>query len=172
MIILRMILITGNRYGFSLLELIVVAGIISCIAAIGSISFHSHLSETILKTSAQDIESTLILARRLAITKREIYRVVFQPDKCKYWIQDSRGYRVEGVAYLGKGISFNNPKIGKLGEEDGIVEAGIPDDAFSFYPEGTAEGGSIYLKDKKSDSWYTITIIPTTGNVRIYQGKH
>lgn len=169
---LKMISTTGNPDGFSLLELIVVVGIISCISFVGSISFHNHLSETILKTSAQDIASTLLWARRLAITKRGTYKVVFQPDKGKYWIEDSKGNKVEGVAHLRKEVVFDNPELGKWGEENGLVESGISDDAFSFYPQGTAEGGSIYLKNEKSGSWYTITILPTTGRVKIYQGKH
>jgi len=175
----RMILITGklrlkssSPQGFSLLELLVVLGIISSITLLSSLSFHRHFSETLLKTSAQEIASTLIWARRLAITKRQLHRVVFQTQRKKYWVEDNTGKQVEGVAYLKRGIIFADPELNKWGEENGLVESGILDDAFSFYPQGTAEGGSIYLREENGDNWYTVTVVPTTGKVRIYPGKH
>jgi Tfp pilus assembly protein FimT len=173
----RMISITGklrlrSSPSFSLLELLVVLGIISSLTLLGSLFFYHHLSETLLKTSAQEIASTLIWARRLAITKRQSHRVVFQTEKKKYWIEDNRGKQVEGVAYLKRNIVFADPELNKWGEENGLIESGILDQAFSFYPQGTAEGGSIYLREKNGDNWYTITVVPTTGKVRVYPGKH
>ena len=168
----KMILITGNFSGFSLIELIVAMGLISSIIFLGSLHFQSHLSQTLLKTSSQEVASTLRWARRLAITKRQPHKVVFQPQTGKYWIENAKGEKVEGVVCLKKRIKFANPELGKTGEEDGLVEAGIPDNAFSFYPQGTAEGGSIYLKDSEKGNWYTVTITPTTGGVTIYEEKH
>jgi len=49
---------------------------------------------------------------------------------------------------------------------------GIDDDSLSFYPPGTAETGSIYLKHEDSGRWYTITISSTTGYIRVYPQKH
>ena len=167
-----MILTTGNSSGFSLLELIVVIGIILSVTVTGSLYFKNHFSGTLLKASAQEITSTLIWARRLAITKREPHRVVFHPQKKKYWIEDMKEIKVEGVNYLKKRIIFANPELGKWGEKNGLVEAGVPDNAFSFYPQGTAEGGSIYLQDGENKKWYTITITPSTGVITIYPEKH
>ena len=161
----------GSFFGFSLIELIVVVAIISSIMFAGSLYFQNHLSGTILKTSAQDIASTLLWTRRLAISERKSYKVVFHPGKGKYWVEDTRGQRVEGIAYLNRKVRFADPELGKWGEEDGIVEGGVWDNSFFFYPQGTAEGGSIYLRDGKNN-WYTITIAPTTGGVRVYPEKH
>lgn len=149
-----------------------VIAIISSIMFLGSLYFKNHLSETLLQTSAQELASTLRWARRLAITKRKTHKVVFEPQKSKYWIEDVENRKVEGVGYLKKKIVTANPQLGKYGEENGIVEAGIPDNALLFYPQGTAEGCSIYLKEEKVDKWYTITVIPTTGVVNIYPEKH
>jgi len=168
----RMISTTGKKISaFSLAELIVVLGIIFSLIFAGSLYFQNHLLKTSLKTSCQDIESTILLAKRLAITKRKIHKVKFQPERGKYWIENSEGEKVEGVNYLREGVTFSNPELRKWGEKDGIVEAGYPDNAISFYPQGTAEAGSIYLKDRKNN-WCTITILPATGNVRIYWEKH
>jgi len=154
-------------------EFIVVLAIISGIVAMATLSIRNFLSETYLKSSTQDLATTLRLARRLAITKRETYRVVINTPKGKYWIEDAKENRMEGVGYLKSGIIFADPNLDKMGEEDGIVEFGYwDDDAFSFFPQGTAEAGSIYLKDERNGNWYTITIVPTTGRVNTYPNKH
>ena len=166
-------LIKLNLLGFSLVELIVVLAIISGVTIIGTLSTQNFLSETYLKSSAQDLAITLRSARRLAITKREIYKVVIAPSQRKYWVEDIKENRVEGVGQLKSGIIFANPNLGKMGEEDGIVEFGYwNDNAFSFFPRGEAEAGSIYLKDERNGNWYTLTIVPTTGKVSIYPYKH
>jgi len=167
-----MISTTGKWSGLSLIELIVAIGIISSIILLGSLYFKNHFSETILETSAQELASTLLWARRLAITKRKVHKVVFEPKRRRYWIENEDDGKVDRAIYLKKGVMPADPELGKWGEEDGIVEAGVPDNAFLFYPQGTAEGGSIYLKEEGSKKWYTITLVPTTGDVRIYQGKH
>jgi len=166
-------LIKSNFLGFSLVELIVVLAIISGVTVVATLSTRNFLSETYLKSSAQDLSVTLKLAHRLAITKREIYKVVIVPSQRKYWIEDIKENRVEGVGHLKSGIIFADPELDKIGEEDGIVEFGYwNDDAFSFFPQGAAEAGSIYLKDKRNGNWYTLTIVPTTGKVSIYPYKH
>ncbi|MBE0478575.1 prepilin-type N-terminal cleavage/methylation domain-containing protein [Candidatus Aerophobetes bacterium] len=163
---------TGKLSGFSLVELIVVIGIISSIVFAGSLYFQHHLSQTLLKTSAQELASTLMLARRLAITKRKVHKVVFEPQRRIYWIEDEDNIKVERTVHFKKGVGPANPRLGKWGEENGIVEGGLPDNALLFYPQGTAEGASIYLKEEGSGKWYTITVTPSTGAVKIYTGKH
>jgi len=163
---------TGSPVGFSLVEILVVVGVISSVTLVCSLHFQNHLSGALLKTSAQELVSTLSWARRLAITKRQTHKVVFQTERGIYWIEDKDGARVEQVAHLKKGIVFANPGLGKWGEADGLVETGIPDDAITFYPQGTAEAGSIYLQDQDNKKWYTVTITPTTGAVIIYARKN
>lgn len=164
--------ITGKLSAFSLIELIIVVGIISSAMVAGSLQLRHRLSETFLKTSAQELASTLIWARRLAITKRKIHKVVFEPERGMYWIGDEDNRKADKVVYFKKGIELANPELGKWGEENGIVEAGIPDNAIFFYPQGTAEGASIYLKEKRANTWFTITVTPSTGAIKIYAHKN
>lgn len=156
-----------------MIELIVVLAIISAIIAVSIPSIGNFLSSHRLKDSAEDIVSTLRWARRLAITKREVYRVVFNPKKRKYWVENKEGNVLEEKRSLEENIIFADPKLYKRGEEDGIVEFDNPDDnSFSFYPQGTAEAGSIYLQGKGNRKWYTITIASTTGYAKVYPEKH
>jgi prepilin-type N-terminal cleavage/methylation domain-containing protein len=159
--------------GLTLIELIVVLGVVSVVVFWGILSLGSFLSQSRLKNSAEDVASTLRWARRLSITKRREYRVVFEPVRRKYWIEDEEGMVIEGKHLLLENVIFADPGLWKKEEEDGIVEFDDPDDDnFSFYPRGTAETGSVYLKNKDSGKWYTITISSTTGYIRVYPKKH
>ncbi len=109
----------------------------------------------------------------MAITKRKEYRVIFNPQRSRYWLEDKEGNITGERRSLQENIVFADPELNKMQEEDGIVEFDNPDDSgISFYPQGTAESGSIYLKEKEGERWHTITITASTGYARIYPEKH
>ncbi len=156
-----------------MIELVVVLGVVSVVIFLGILSVSNFLSRSRLKNSAEDIASTLRWARRLSITKRREYRVVFEPTRRKYWIEAKEGIVIEGKHSLLENVVFADPELWKREEEDGIVEFDDPDDgSLSFYPQGTAETGSIYLRNEDSGNWYTITTSSTTGYIRVYSEKH
>lgn len=156
--------------GFSFLELIVVVGIIGVVSFFSFIEAQEFTEKTKLSSTSREIDSVLRLARSLSLTQRKIYRVIFLPQKGEYFLEDETG-RVELKRKILPGVIFANPSLGKKGEEDGVVEFGREDGAFVFYPKGTAEGGSIYLKLQERERWCTITLSPT-GYIRIYFKKH
>jgi len=169
--ILRMMLITGKS-GFTLIELVVVIAVISLVSFLAIFSTGDFLSKTRLQSSAENIAATLRQARRLTITQRKEYKVVFDLKRKSYWIEDKEGSIWKKGNKLEKNIIFADPCLGKWGEGDGIVELDDPDDdSFLFHPEGTAETGSIYLQSEDSKKWYTVTIA-LNGYVRVYPEKH
>jgi len=162
-----------SNTGLTLIELIVVLAIISAVVAFSVLSLKNFASERYLKTSARDLASTIKWARRLAITKRKPYRVVFSSSDDRYWVEDDESNKIGRSWQLKRGVHFSNPRLGKKGEEDGIVEFDHPEDgALSFYSRGTAETGSIYLQEEGKGRWYTLTVAGITGYVRIYPEKH
>ncbi len=159
--------------GFTLIELIVVLGIMTLTLALFAHLTVNFLAATRLKESAKDIATMFRLARRLAITERGECRVVFDSEGRCYWIEDEKGDILEKKHSLQRNVVFANPHLGKDGEKDGIVEFNSPDDsALSFYPQGTAETGSVYLYDEDMRKWYTLTLTSSTGNVKLYPEKH
>ena len=156
-----------GRSGYTLIELIIVLAIVGTVVSISIPFVSDFLFRTHLESSAEDIVSTLRWARRLAITNRKEYRVVFNPQRGKYWLEDKEGNIIGERHSLQENIVFADPELNKMQEEDGIVEFDNPDDSgISFYPQGTGESGSIYLKEKEGRKWHTITItgIPAPQN--------
>lgn len=162
-----------KEYGYTLIELIITLVMVGTIISVCLPFISDFLFKTRLDNSAEDIVSTLRWSRRLAITKREKCRVVFNSLKGKYWVEEKEGNIIGEKQSLQENVIFANPELGREGEEDGIVELDDPDNSsFSFYPQGTAEAGSIYLQEKSTQEWCTITITGSTGYVRIYPEKH
>jgi len=71
----------------------------------------SFLFRTHLESSAEDIVSTLRWARRLAITRRKEYRVIFDPQRGKYWLQDKEGNMTGERHSLQENIVFADPAL-------------------------------------------------------------
>ena len=85
------------KKGFTLIELIVVIGIMSLVSFIAISSARNFLFKTRLESSAENIAATLRWARRLAITERKKYKVVFDLERKTYWVEDKeRWLRKEG----------------------------------------------------------------------------
>ncbi len=84
-----------GEFGFTLIELIIVLAIIGTVVSISVPLVSSFLFRTNLESSAEDIVSTLRWARRLAITRRKEYRVIFNTQRGKYWLEDKEG-NIEG----------------------------------------------------------------------------
>jgi len=155
-----------GEFGYTLVELIIVLAIVGTVVSISVPFVSNFLFSTHLESSAEDIVSTLRWARRLAITKRKEHRVIFNPQRGMYWLEDKEGNITGERRSLQENIVFADPELNKMQEEDGIVEFDNPDDSgISFYPQGTAESGSIYLRGKESERWHTITMLCSQLNI-------
>ena len=163
LIIQMMILQIGNKakkFGFTLLETIIVLAIMTMFFAI-SIPLFSRLTEsTKLRTSARSVVSALRVARRYAISNNGTYDVVFDPeqDPREYYIQHGSDI-VEKKYKLPTGIDFADIGFTKIANTARFTPTGMLD-------ENNNETSIDVTDDNCS---ITITVERTTGRVRIVE---
>ena len=159
--------------GLTLVEVLLVLAISAVIISMSVLALGRLSGKNYLRASARDLAEAMRYTRRLALTTRSPFWLVFGPEYRTFWTEAEFGERPDRSWRLKDGICLADPDLGKEGEEDGIVEGDDPDDAaFRFSPRGTAEGGSVYLRREGQDRWFTVTVQGPTGEIRVYDGKH
>lgn len=73
--------------GFTLLELIVVIAIVAILAAIGFPQLNLYRAEAAQKEAATEVFYALRLARSSAVSHNREYRVAFDLDSRRYWLE-------------------------------------------------------------------------------------
>ena len=158
----EMILRTGRKTAFTLVEMLVVLAIIAMLLGI-SLPFTSGFGKGLrIKTAARAILGTLRVARSNAITYREKYSVIFDVDAGEYWIEDSDARTFEKKRRLPSSIEFRIP------DDEEADPVTFEDDEVTFYTTGAAKGmsGSITITDRQGAS-RNISIIASTGKISI-----
>lgn len=141
-----------NIKAFTLIEVIIVLGIISLIFGLTMAYLSNFRAGSTLKLSAEEIMATLNQARSLAITSKNTHKVVFDKMNNNYVVQDSLGANVDKVHKTGEGIiidfiNFDNNTV-------------------TFNSSGGANSGRIILKDNKN-KYYTIKGLNVTGRIKL-----
>lgn len=146
-----------SRQGFTLIEILVVLGIIAIVFTISVPFFSRFTSGQRLKVATREISSVLQAARSYATTRHRAYYVNFDREKGEFW------------------ISYVDPKLGEttvekifnLPQAIDITQTDFTNDRVEFKPTGGAvEGGSIWIADKRGNI-RRIVVSKVTGSVKI-----
>ena len=81
----------GNKKGFTLIEMVVVIGVMAILGAVAVPTFLAWLPDSRLKAAARDLYSNMQLAKMDAIRSNSNYRLVFNQGAGSYELQDSGG---------------------------------------------------------------------------------
>ncbi|NLT93956.1 MAG: prepilin-type N-terminal cleavage/methylation domain-containing protein [Clostridia bacterium] len=145
-----------NRKGFTLVELLVVLLLFSLVLAIGQPVFSASLKYAKGRGAIRQLVNDIRYAQQMAIGTGENHYLVFDREQ---------------ELYLLKVINYPLPevlKVVRLEDKLDILGTNFPEDSLHFTPLGSpSRGGTITLRDKR-DKLYTITILPATGRVKVY----
>lgn len=145
------------RQAFTLIEILVVLGIIAIVFTMSLPFFSRFASGQRLKAGAREISSVLQAARSYATTRHRAYYVNFDLEKGEFW------------------VSYNDPiagertveKVFSLPQAIDITQTDFTNDRVEFKPTGGAlSGGSIWIADKKGNI-RRIVVSKVTGSVKI-----
>lgn len=171
-----------NKKGFTLIEVIVVMGLIGIMAAIAIPSIIAKVPDYKLKGTARDVYSTLQRARTLAVKSNGNSAVIFDTANNKYDLCDDWNTTTSSCDGNLQTVSFD--KIGAgigYGHGSATVSATKPPGALPagdvsyggndvvFGPRGLGDtSGYVYLDHQKNTTTYAIGSL-TSGSIRIYK---
>lgn len=147
-----------RRRGFSLLEIIITISILAILLAIGVPYFMKSKANTSLRTQAKELKTSLEYARSQAKSSGSNSEMQFNGPTNEisgYNVKDSTGRAVKSVVFNG-GVYVNITGL-----------SGTP---LEYSPNGSStEDGNILVKSKNTNKYFTLTLVKTTGLVKIME---
>lgn len=178
----------GQRSGFSLIELMVVLVLIGILTALIIPEMKGTYEEALLRSTGRKLVDVCQLASSHAITRSHAHRVRLDRKRGRYFIETTVQDREKGSGMVpardipgGEG-EFDNRialEIRMPGEDSAPAPDQGPgfasgddlmnrsgEEGVTFYPDGTADGAEILLRDRAGFR-LVLRINPITARVRI-----
>jgi type IV fimbrial biogenesis protein FimT len=149
-----------NRSGFTLIELMVIIGILAIMGAIAIPLFSRVLPGYKLKTAARDVYSNMQFAKLEAVKRNVVCTLTIDSDQNKYDIDLVN--KAVSLSDYGNGIIFEGPSSAFL------TDAGV-----TFNSRGFASAHIFaYLTDSNKTAFYQIEVMPIgTISLKKYNGS-
>jgi Tfp pilus assembly protein FimT len=158
-----------NEDGVTLIELTIIAVVISVLAAMAVPSWLEYLPQLRTKAAVREAVSSLREARSLAIAQKVPYGVYFDVANgtcCLF----ANTVDPANPFYTDADSVVTDEKIG------GGVHMGyttFSNDCVVFDPNGAASGsGAIVMNSENYQSMYTISVLQATGRVKLHDGYY
>ena len=160
-----------NRRGITLMELIIVMAIIALGAVLMVPNIAGWIPHYRLRSATRDVVSTLRVAQMKAVARNMDHRVTFDPGEGSYFIMRRT------TAGMNNWVKITVSDEVAAGADDAkqFLPSGVQFDSVNFptavnnpefYPNSTASGGNVVLKNSRG-TLRTIIVAPTTGRIRI-----
>lgn len=147
-----------NKKGFTLIEMMVVIGIIAILAMVAIPSFSVWIPDFALKGAAQDLYSNMQLAKMAAVKEKEDQNMEFDTGAGTYKKHDGT---VVVLSSYGHDVKFGNGNATSAMEAGGFDDnvtyeatASVADNIASFNSRGMANNaGYVYLTNSKGTAY-------------------
>jgi len=155
-----------NKKGVTLIEMIVVMGII----AIGAVLFVPNIGGWLpnyrLRSAARDIVSTMRTSQMRAVSRNLEYRIYFNSNGGRYRYWTERGnLSSSSTNWVGTTASTNAAREGVINElPNGITNNFVG--FFEFNPDSSSTSGSMILQNNRGTQ-RRLAVTPSTGRVTI-----
>jgi len=155
-----------KRSGFTMLEMMIIVVIIGIMAGLAVPSFMSWIPKMKLKNDARQNLNLLRQARSKSVSDNSQYGIYFDiANKQIHFFEDNNN--PELTCYEPGSDSLVIPPV-NLESNVSFGECLFNGDAVVFYPNGSAStSGSITVQDTTSDNFFTISVLASTGRVKM-----
>ena len=146
------------HYGMTLIEILVVLGVIGLILGMGVPALLGYGKGVRLKTTTQQIVGLVTLARSLAISSRQNHAVIMNPERREVSIvNQASGETFERVVHLPEALSVEMRVGGQPATEWQLV----------FRPSGSLTGRTVSIVLSDGTREQTIAVTGPTGAVSV-----
>jgi prepilin-type N-terminal cleavage/methylation domain-containing protein len=173
-----------SRLGFTLVELMVVVVILGMAVSLSSINFRKVMPQSQLNASVRVLSSVLHDTRSDAITRNLEYRIIYDIDEQRYWVETpfrkTGGLALERIPGEEDPEDENARMLTKPIElEPGVLikQITIDEEDYSdgqcyvrFSPQGSSSAHTIQLFHEGTGREYTIEVLALTGLIRFHEG--
>jgi prepilin-type N-terminal cleavage/methylation domain-containing protein len=145
-----------NRKGFTLVELIIVIGLLALIATIAGLNLRNYTLNRNLRTAARNIVADFNLCKARAVSESISYQVIFNIAGGNYTIQQLNNAatavtkRPLPLSEGGSDISINSANF--------VNPLPQPQNEVNFGARGTVSSGNVVLRNNSRNSVVTITV--------------
>lgn len=142
----------------TLVELLVVLGIIGLILAISVPGLTGYAKRLRVKTAARQVLGLLSLARSLAISSHEDHAVIIDIERGELHVVNAvSGQPLEQVVRLPNSVALEMQTGGQPSQESQVV----------FHPTGSLAGRTVALILADHEDRHTITVSGVTGSISL-----
>lgn len=161
--------LSRNDSGLTLIEILIVLVLIATFTTLALPRLRSNLNLN-LKKQARVLAGTIQFLYTQATVKNQIYRLHYDLDEHKYWIESSSSAEKFEIdkSVIKKPVQFEKKIRFKEVRASGKGEPITRGDAYThFFPHGYAEKSAIKLQSETGQV-FTIVVHPLTGRAKVY----